>query len=202
MFEQSPRLIKKPKIIVSVDASQELEARINIEDANYSTLSPYPVILLLLLPQWIATHERTKRKRLKTVDYSHGWERAPIAAVTWHDEIFTALKPGVHVVESVSEGAIGAGDGHHRRQEGINKMLNVFASLTPLNSEHLVIETHRRFYKPRTPQQVQANFTRAWNLPPRATSFQVIGTDGVTRHVSEYQQHVTAPRSVLETQSS
>lgn len=192
-----PAVIHKPKKPLVV---RYFDESIKVEQTALSCLSPLPLCLILTLPELIGTHEATKPEGLRGIDFSHGWNGAPIAVATLNEWLLEQLGEGVHVVENVDYGDFGVLDGHHRRQVAENEGLAyAMTQLIPLISPHVLINTWLENFTPLTPDEVASYFRQPEAVvPAKATKFQVVAQDGTVHRIMEMQPHVKTSRRLLE----
>lgn len=168
--------------------------------AELTHLSPFPICLLLMLPDLIGTHEAIDGHSGQNPDFVRGWNGSPIAiAAAESDRIFDQLGEGVHVIESGLEyGQFGVLDGHHRRAKSEAMGLRrIPAQLFPLRCADIVIGT----WDPSQPLLSKNDVVACFADPNlvfdlKATRFQVRGTDGTLRRIKDYQ-----PRLAIESAS-
>lgn len=176
------------------------DKNISLEHTAGSRQSPFPVCIILTLPERIGTHEATKQEGLAGIDFSHGWNGFPIAVASLNQRLLDELGEGVHVVERVDYGDIGVLDGHHRREMAERqRFAYAVTQMFPLMHPQVIIGTWLENFTPLTPEQVAQYFKQKGKVvKPKATKFQIKGNDGVLRRIAESQPHVRVPRKVLE----
>lgn len=176
------------------------DQNIRMEQTQGSRVSPFPICIVLTLPQLIGTHEGTKKEGLEGIDFSQGWNGFPIAAATLNERLLDKLGEGIHVVEHIDYGDIGVLDGHHRREMAErSRLVYAVTQMFPLMHPKVLINTWLENFAPLTPQEVAQYFKQKGKVvKPKATKFQIQGNDGVLRRIAESQPHVRVPRHILE----
>jgi hypothetical protein len=166
-------------------------------------------ILDLAIAKQVGTHEATIPANLAEIDYTHGWKETPVAIGApefphLQDDLLDKLGAGIYLVESMEYGDFGILDGHHRRSAIERDGLTfVISQLFPLIANHPYMKIGvwpDSAYKgaPYSPQEISKFFrNRDEVVLAKATKFQIVGKDGVTRRIKEVQPEVLAPREVL-----
>jgi hypothetical protein len=146
-------IMKRRKLVTS----RYFDHQIEVDPTETSYSNPFPLCLVVMKPELIGTHELTQPKGLEGINYSRGWNGAPIAVANPHDDhLIEELGPGIHVVESGLEyGQFGVLDGHHRREVAERDgLLRVITQLFPLCSPNIIISTWLENFTPLTPDEV------------------------------------------------
>ena len=177
---------------------------IRVVNARNSKLAPYTSQTFLLPPQFLGIYEKILKKGERgadfsgEIDFSNGWNGAPLAIGAFSKEIHKKVMPGLlngpTLIRKLIMGDLGIIDGHHRKVEAERGNFRyVPVQLFDMDNKNMVLGTWIKDFEPLTVKEVRSYFKKNEFVPPKATKFQLIGKDGNLYRIMDLQPNVIVP---------
>ncbi len=176
---------------------------VEIVETPTSMASPFEIRIVLVNPHLIGTHERCVPDfDFSQISFEQGFDGPPISVGEFHpgDYFYNNLVEEMSVLDNLEYGDLGVLDGHHRLEKAKRLGLSyVPVQLIPLRHPSLIIGTWLDNYVPLTVEQVVAHFKQPdMHVLPKATKFQVRGTDGSVYRIAHIQPTLRMPIELIQ----